>query len=141
MQSPNAIGTIIGTIMWTRRLTWLVLGLGLAVVLVAAFTAYPLHPVSLRREAVIDAAIQSGPLTISVSYGAGRGLGGDWELLLGESGNATLKINSYPTGKSANSSFRRGNSTTYARPSSASIFSTSTTLMANSLTTIPRPRS
>jgi len=84
--------------MRTRRLFWLVLGL--AVVLVAAFTAYPLHPVSLQREAVIDAAIQSGPLTISVSYyTGGRPPGGDWELQLGESGNATLKINSYPTGK------------------------------------------
>jgi hypothetical protein len=72
--------------MATRRRTWLVLGL--AVLLVAAFIAYLLYQVSLRRAAAIDAAIQNEPLTISVSLNAFRG---GWDLEIDAAGNATLK--------------------------------------------------
>ena len=84
--------------MSTTRRAWLVLGL--AVVLVAAFTVYLLHQVSLRRRAAaIDSAIQNGPLRISVSCGGGNAQGGDWKLQLDPTGNATLRIDSYPTPK------------------------------------------
>jgi len=79
--------------MSTTRRAWLVLGL--AVVLVAAFTAYLLHQVSLRRAAAIDSAIQNGPLRISVIEGVtGRSL----ELHLDPPGNATLRTDSPVSG-------------------------------------------
>jgi hypothetical protein len=91
MQSPNGTGTI----MSRRRRAWLILGL--AVVLVAAFIAFLLHQVSLRRRAAaIDSAIQNAPLTISVSENAFRG---GWDLEVDAAGNATLKINSFPLGE------------------------------------------
>jgi hypothetical protein len=84
--------------MATRRRAWLVLGL--AVVLVAAFTAYLLYQVSLRRRAAaIDSAIQNGPLRLSLRIDGGNVTGSGWQLRLDPPGNATLKINSYPTPK------------------------------------------
>jgi hypothetical protein len=89
MQSPDGTGTIVST----RRRTWLVLGL--AVLLVAAFSAHLLHQESLRREAAIDSAIDSaienGPLTISVKL---EGLHVGWNLEIDAAGNATLKDSS-----------------------------------------------
>jgi hypothetical protein len=84
-----------GSIMSRRRRGWWVLGL--AVVLVAAFAAYLLYQVSLRRAAEIDSAIQNGPLAISISEGGGNAMGGDWKLQLDSARNATLKINFVPT--------------------------------------------
>ena len=83
--------------MLTRRRTWLVLGL--AVLLVAAFAANLLHQVLLRRAAAMDSAIQNGPLTISVRMDAANVMGAGWDLQIDAAGNATLKINSYPTPK------------------------------------------
>jgi hypothetical protein len=72
---------------------------GLAAVLVAAFVGFLLHQVSLRRAAAIDAAIENGPLVLSLNDWGGNATGSGWKLQLDAAGNVTLKMNSYPTPK------------------------------------------
>jgi hypothetical protein len=82
--------------MSTRFHVWLVLGL--AVLVVAALAAY-LSNQDFKGEAVIDSAVESGPMTISAAQNGHFSKGYSWELQVDPAGNAVLNIESSPDPK------------------------------------------
>jgi hypothetical protein len=96
-RAGNTIADWDEAIMATRRRTWMVLGL--AVILVTAYTAFLLQQVSLRRRAAaIDSAIQNGPLRLSIIESGGNVPGDGRELHLDPPDKVTLRIHSRGSG-------------------------------------------
>jgi hypothetical protein len=124
--------------MSTRFHVWLVLGL--AVLVVAALAAY-LSNQDFKGEAVIDSAVESGPMTISAAQNGHFSKGYSWELQVDPAGNAVLNIESSPDPKTRRFVVSKAELDELRKALLRERFLSSPTLTASSSLTAAPPRS